>query len=666
MNCSTDLLHKELRRFSQLLAVITIAATSGFLTYYLESHGVWQQWTYLLHTLAGIFLAILLTPYIYIHFKRTLGIRRASVLITGFLSVLVLICLVISGLHISIYGQQKSLRWVSDIHIICAYLTIITLIAHLCAHRFIAVSKRRLSESSWFPSITPLTYKSCIKGATLSICTVSVITLAYSAIPSVYIAEIGTQRPYYIPFIPGYNNTLANNLFDTKRALGSDRCGSCHEEIANQWRASMHSQAASDISYKTTIGLLAKKHGETAISYCDSCHLPPSTFDKNSRTSSTSSTSNYLREGVSCMSCHGINHSRQNDDKAEFIFKPANDYLFANRDTTIATKLHNYLIRIQPRQHRIDMLNNSISESQFCGTCHTQHIQNKSNNFEPIIVQDELNAWLKSPFSGHDKTRVSNPEEMRCQDCHMPLISGHDPSASDDGLIHSHRAIGANTAIPWHNSDEEQLRLTTEFLQTDKIRISIEEPSRVGATRSRTHVSPIISTEKDAPAYYYLGETANLEVIITSSQVGHDFPGGTTDIGEVWIELSVVDAQNNLIYKSGGISDNNKVDPDAHFYRSTPIDSNGNLIWRHDLFSIAGYTANNTIASGTSDVVTYAFEIPSWVKGPLTASAVLRHRKFNNDFARWAFKQEDIQLPITDLARNAIAIPIRIKHEISK
>ena len=88
----------------------------------------------------------------------------------------------------------------------------------------------------------------------------------------------------------------------------------------------------------------------------------------------------------------------------------------------------------------------------------------------------------------------------------------------------------------------------------------------------------------------------------------------------------------------GTINADNDVDGNAIFYRSLAIDRYGNHIWKHDLFYMTGDSYRNVIPAGQSDVTEYSFTVPSLAKGPLTASAVLRYRKFNNRYARWALK----------------------------
>ena len=93
-----------------------------------------------------------------------------------------------------------------------------------------------------------------------------------------------------------------------------------------------------------------------------------------------------------------------------------------------------------------------------------------------------------------------------------------------------------------------------------------------------------------------------------------------------------------LFIKVAGLDENNDVDPNAHYYLSIPIDRRGKRVWKHDLFNVVGSSYENLIPSGKSDIVPFTFTLPKWTRGPITISSRLRYRKFNNKYARWAFK----------------------------
>ncbi len=63
-----------------------------------------------------------------------------------------------------------------------------------------------------------------------------------------------------------------------------------------------------------------------------------------------------------------------------------------------------------------------------------------------------------------------------------------------------------------------------------------------------------------------------------------------------------MDAQNQLVYESGGLLDSGAVDPQAYFYRSTPVDRKGKHVWRHDLFNVIGNRYENFVPAGGTDI----------------------------------------------------------------
>ena len=60
----------------------------------------------------------------------------------------------------------------------------------------------------------------------------------------------------------------------------------------------------------------------------------------------------------------------------------------------------------------------------------------------------------------------------------------------------------------------------------------------------------------------------------------------------------------------------------------------------------------------------YRFEVPYWAKGHLSVTALLRYRKFNQRYASWALDAPKVALPITDMARDSLIIPLRTRPEV--
>jgi hypothetical protein len=659
---------KERVAMGRLLGALTVAAVSGFITYWFIGHSSWQQFTYLLHTGVGLYLTLILIPYVRTHFVRTLGTRRPFMIIGGLTSTAFVIGLIVTGLHITIAGQSEAKRLIYDAHIVSAYVVLGGIGLHILGQRLIRKDRRRNADLGWFPTITSKALIRVPVALGSAIIVIALCSAAYSLISTKYSTEAVIQ-PYEHtygdhPFRPSQTETASGSFVDVRQISGSEQCGSCHQDITQQWTASIHSQAASDQAYQTNVNLLSTKKGMAATRYCEGCHAPVALLTGQLTTGGRLDTNGHLHEGVNCLTCHGMSEAVHLKGVASFKFEPAADYLFANRTGSVPTKIHNFLLKIQPRQHRVSMGRELLHTPKMCATCHAQFMDKDMNNWGWVKMQDDFTAWLNSPYSGQGAQTFSRRIVTRCQDCHMPLISADDPSADNNGMVHAHFMPGANTAIPWGTNNREQLQRVTDFLQADVVRISFERPSRIESVESNSPIATSTSIKEEAPPYFYLGETAKLTAIVTNVGVGHDFPGGTTDINEAWIHVRVSDAEQNLVFESGAISDGNDVDPKAQFYRTLAVDRSGKHVWRHDLFNMVGDSYKKAIPAGESDLVEYAIPVPAWAKSPLSVSATVRYRKLNNQYGRWALKQPEAILPIVDVARTAISIPVREKPKV--
>jgi ferredoxin len=668
-------LTKETFWMQHLLWAFLTTVASGLVTYFIKGgHHFWKQWVYLAHTFVGIYLAIIMVPYIFRHFKRTLPLRRVGILVSGIIALIVMLVLAVTGFWMIYRGQREALRWVYDYHVVAGFITLGLLFIHLLGHRLFLSEQRRKTETIWFASISFSLLKSSLIKLAIASVFVVLAAMVYQKIPSTYRDEakvVPYELPYgQHPFRPGQTETINSQFFlDERRLVKSQQCATCHRQIVEEWQESMHAQAASDKAYERNVNLLAEKRGIAATRYCEGCHAPVALMTGQLSKGGVhggivGSPAN--REGVNCMGCHGIDEAVHLRGVGSYRMNPVDNYLFADRQEMWATMIHNFLVRIHPQEHRREMDRPIVSNPQLCATCHVQFMDKDMNQWGWIKMQDEYTAWLKSPYSHQSERTFAHEQMRRCQDCHMPLTKSDDPSANKEGMTRSHRTPGANTAIPWLMGDEKQLESVKSFLQSGKVRIDIEEPYRKQGPRSQQFVSAEALIETDAPYYFYMGEDVTLNVIVLNTLVGHDFPGGTIDINEAWIAFKVVDAQNKVIYESGYLLDDLSVDPKAQIYRSVPVDRKGNHVWRHDLFNMVGQSYRKTIPPGQSDIVPYTFKIPYWVKGPLTVSAVVRYRKFNQKYAEWALEHKGIELPIVDVARDALIIPIRYKPEIEK
>ena len=272
---------------------------------------------------------------------------------------------------------------------------------------------------------------------------------------------------------------------------------------------------------------------------------------------------------------------------------------------------------------------------------------------------------------------------MECADCHMPLVSSDD-MGNIDGFVHSHRFPAANTAVPFANRDEEQLRLTHTFLRSGILSVDIFAAVPVGEDSSGSGGAGEEESPPDGPAdagaragaifpdpheglggrvppsmrpgsgidrgprpvapldraaqFLAAGKTYRIDVVARTRGVGHFFPGGTVDAFDVWLELQAVDAGGRVIYWSGYVEDGGSgpVEAGAHRYGTLLIDAHGNRINKRNAWAARAVVYSRLIPPGAADVGRFRVLIPVDAEGPITFTARMNYRKFdwwNTQFA---------------------------------
>ena len=679
---TTDKLQQESNGLTAVVCLGALALFSGVLLLLPIYTITGLQLNWVLHTLLGSLLTLPLLRYCLLHFTRTVGIRSPLLIFSGLMACLLVLVLLGSGFWMAVHGQSEHSAWIGSLHGIAVCVFLGLCVIHLIAHRS---QKRKKQPPQKRPFITLSRSTATVTG--LAIGLYSVLLVGAGVLPLVFPTETASLSPansptnspasdYVLdygshPFRPSQTETASGGFVLTEQIAKSQQCGSCHTDIYEQWLSSTHRQAASDPAYVKNINLLEKNRGITATRYCEGCHAPVALLTgeltPGGKHGGIPDTPAHV-EGVGCMGCHGISDVVHLNGTASYVFDPKEFYLFENSTHPVAQRIRNFLIRLNPDPHKAAMGPELMQSPTLCASCHEQFMDKSMNNWGWVKMQSEYHHWLESPFSGQQDQNFQNESALTCQHCHFPLVAGNDPSADENGLIHSHRSLGANTVLPLLNGDKEQLDATIAFLQSARVLVDIEEPKRSDTLQSHQFVNQELRPQQqdNTPFFFYLGEEATLRVVVTNRMVGHNFPAGTTDINQAWLHFTVTDADNQTVYESGALNDALELDKTAHIYHSIPVDRTGKAIWKHDLFRMVGDSYKNVIAAGKSDIKDYRFTVPSWAKEPLTATVIVKYRKFNQRYARWALDHERPVLPVVEMARDALTLPLKLKPVTQK
>src|SRR5712692_9395682 len=410
---------------------------------------------------------------------------------------------------------------------------------------------------------------------------------------------------------PSSAQTKDGGYIPAKYFMQSEACQRCHADIYTQWYSSAHHFSSFNNQwYRKSIEYMQDVAGVRSSKWCAGCHDPAllfsGLFDKPIKEIVDRPEA---KAGLSCLMCHSIVQVKSTMGQGDFVLEYPKLHELAASENPVVRTLHDFLVRVNPEPHRRTFLKPFMrtQTAEFCASCHKVHLDVPVNHYRWVRGFNEYDNWQASGVSGEGARSFYYPAtSMMCADCHMPPVRSKD-DGNIDGVVHSHRFPGANTAVPTANQDQSQFELSQKFLQDKQLSIDIFAISPASAETSEApagqSMRPELSTsfavgeEADtsppkgpagearpitAPlgrvnAAVRRGDDVRVDVVVRTRKVGHFFPGGTIDAFDVWLELQATDEKGQTLFWSGKVEDDGKgpVEKGAHFYRSLLIDAHG-------------------------------------------------------------------------------------------
>ncbi len=479
------------------------------------------------------------------------------------------------------------------------------------------------------------------------------------------------------PFWPSSSNTNVNGIIPANFFMTAETCARCHKDIYDQWNSSAHHFSSFNNQwYRKSIEYMQDVVGTQPSKWCAGCHDHAVFFNgRFDNPIKNQINTPEAQNGLGCTSCHSIVHVRSSMGQGDFEieYPPMHD-LAASKNKFLQWG-HDFLTYTKPEMHRKTFIKPFMRENtpEFCASCHKVHLDKPVNDYRWFRGFNDYDNWQASGVSGQGaRSFYYPPKSQKCADCHMPLVKSSDPAAKN-GMVKSHRFPAANTALPFVNGDQEQLKVVTDFLKDKQISVDIfamtqGEPGEVKEVRNRamseeqrlastfavgeesmnfgasqafiTKPAEVIAPlNKVENATVRRGDSMRVEVVVRTRKVGHFFPGGTVDAFDVWVELQAVDNNGKIVFWSGQVEDDGKgpVEKGAHFYRSLLLDGNGNPINKRNAFAARSVAYVRLIPPGAADTVHYRLNIPADCGDQITLKAKVHYRKFSWWNTQWAY-----------------------------
>jgi Flp pilus assembly protein TadD len=475
-------------------------------------------------------------------------------------------------------------------------------------------------------------------------------------------------------FFPSSVTTVGNRLVPDDFFLESKACGNagCHPDITRQWTSSMHHFSSFNNQwYRKSIEYMQDVVGTKPSKWCGGCHdqsvLLTGRMDRPIKEQIDTP---QAQAGIGCLVCHSIVHVKDTMGQGGYVLEyPEMHRLVASHNPALHL-MHDYMVRLDPGPHKATMLKpfHRESRAEFCSACHKVHLDVPVNHYRWFRGFNEYDAWQGSGVSGQGARAFYYPDRPKdCADCHMPLVASQD-AANENGFVHSHRFPAANTAVPFANHDDEQLKATQDFLRANIVSVDVfavtasagagggapgageaggprsDEPvaqamfpdvdaavPSSGAAPGAAARSPVVAPLDRAAAFMRPGGVYRVDVVARTRGVGHFFPGGTVDAFDVWLELKGTDARGRVFFWNGSVEDDGRgpVEAGAHRYRSLQVDAHGNPINKRNAWATRALVYARLIPPGAADVARFRVDVPKDAEGPLTFTARMNYRKFS-------------------------------------
>ncbi len=457
-----------------------------------------------------------------------------------------------------------------------------------------------------------------------------------------YDFRFGTDKP----FAPSNANTFDGNFIAGENFISAARCTTCHTDMHPQWRESAHANAFREPFYQKNVKDLIEQKDIAFTRHCESCHNPPALFSGALTDKPQFKNRPFDEDGVSCIVCHSIESVNGRGIGGYTMGQPA---LLQKPDDTKIVEATDQDILNNIEDHKRAMMRDVIKKPEFCAACHKSQVPHELNDYKflrAFAVGDELQM---SSFSKESPHPFYFRNKETCNSCHMiDEPTKHFDASAKDGMIRSHRWAAANTAIPTVFGYKDQLEAVVKNLQDDKMGVDIFAIHRQKADAKKEKlIAPVNREDFKIEA----SDMITADVVITNKNIGHSFPPELRDFYEAYIEFTVSDGNDKVLYKSGFIKPDGNLDERAHTYKTYLVKEDGSFNDLHFIWKTKTVAQNNQIQSGRSDLARYKFAIPQNIDGQIKLTAKLNYRRFTRIFSDYVLNKNH-DLPIVTMAKS--------------
>jgi DNA-binding beta-propeller fold protein YncE len=360
--------------------------------------------------------------------------------------------------------------------------------------------------------------------------------------------------------------------------VNSAACASCHSDMFEQWADSNHRLMGESNPYFMVVKSVAEQtEGKEFGKWCLGCHEPQEQFtelkaapqEAHMFEKGGASLFEALEKGVpdsdegtGCLFCHRITRieaamGKTAGTNASFTVnvKDREQYIFEDNDNALLHWVGNRQINAKPDVHAKSYSQPFYKDSALCSTCHNEVAPGTGS-----VIVNTYGEWEKSSYNN-----PADPSKNRtCISCHMMAdvqkIGENVPGISTDGgkvkeNVVTHQFTGANHHL-------------------------------VGLRNKKLSDMSIELLRTAAELESYIDGNGKLIVRVKNVGTGHALPTGVADFRQLWLDVTVKDANGTVILEDGKMDAKGVVPTDARMFQKVFGDKDGKpvglLFWRYE------------------------------------------------------------------------------------
>ncbi len=439
----------------------------------------------------------------------------------------------------------------------------------------------------------------------------------------------------------GNGDQAHEELFKKSLFPSAQECGGCHLQIYREWSVSRHAFAQISPTFTAYQGTLVALTNGTLGDFCQRCHSQTGMFDGEAIMAPNQQRSKVALEGITCVVCHRVPKA-YGKITGRFPLEPGDIHapIYGPRQGDEAKRMLESHGENPPDMHREARLLEQVSQPGFCGRCHDVRLAN-GIRFEDL-------------FSEYKQTDAATRGET-CQDCHMGPVPGKashyppSPAAVVRGQPTrparrtNHMFVGPDSSVVHPgifpiNPEVQEFASPEEWLSFDvaagwgseafennlpkdaKFPGIWADPEERKAARELIdrQLALLAENRNQATALmrngYGLGEVKILEtepdlkfdVEVNNLTDGHSVPSGLIAERNVFLQISVSDADGKVLFRSGDLDPNGDVRDSLSLYVG-----NGELPLDEQLFNLRSPILVRTAHGGEREQVlpaNYSFD----------------------------------------------------------